>query len=243
VKTLVAAKARSVSAEEQKHMAKALTFELGKVGIADIRRRMLGHLNIIDEKLASLVADGLGMTGEATKIAPAVIPIDLKPSPALRMYGKYPPTLKGRKVGVLLGPGFDAKLKKSVVAAIEKEGARAAIIAPKVGGVEDSTGTKSAADMALGGSPSVLFDAVVVLAGPAGDKALANNPDAVDFLMDASRYLKAIAHAGMPELAAKTQLAGLPGVVELKGPKDTGTFIDFARNGKVWDRDKPSDAK
>ncbi len=98
-------------------------------------------------------------------MTPAAKPMDLKPSPALRLYGKYPPTLKGRKVGVLLAPGFDVKQKSEVVAAIEKEGAVAAMIAPRVGAVEDSTGTKHAADMALSGSPSVLFDAVVILAG------------------------------------------------------------------------------
>ena len=42
------------------------------------------------------------MAGEAIKATPAASPIDLNPSPALRLYGKYAPTLNGRKVGVLL---------------------------------------------------------------------------------------------------------------------------------------------
>ena len=52
------------------------------------------------------------MSGEAQKMTPAVKPVDLDLSPALRIYGKYPPTLKGRKVGVLLADGFDLKLKE-----------------------------------------------------------------------------------------------------------------------------------
>ena len=182
------------------------------------------------------MADGLGMASEAIKAAPAVSPIDLEPSPALRLYGKYEPTLNGRKVGVLLAAGFDAKLKKAVVAAIEKEGAKAAIIAPKVGGVEDAGHAKHPADAALNGSPSVLFDAIVVLGGPDGDKALAANPDAVGFMMDACRHLKAMGLAGVPNLAARTQVNGVPGVSELKSSRDIAAFIELARGGRVWAR-------
>jgi catalase len=106
-----------------------------------------------------------------------------------------------------------------------------------VGGVTDSEGTKHPPDMALSGSPSVLFDAVAVLAGSAGDKALSGNPDAVGFLMDASRHLKAIGLSGVGELGAKAQVGGEPGVIDLGSAKDIPKFLDFARNGKVWERE------
>src|SRR5450755_3168915 len=228
---------RSVTPQEQKHMAMALTFELSKVETQEIRKKMLGHLNIIDEELGAKVADGLGMTGEAITMTPAAKPIDLDPSPALRLYGKYKPTLQGRKVGVLLADGFDAKLHSALVAAIKKKGATPAIIAPKVGGVTASSGKKMEAEMALSGSPSIFFDAVAVLAGAAGDKALSVEPDAVSFLMDADRHLKAIAFAGIPSLAKKAQVPGVVGVTELRGAGDIAKFIEFARNGKVWKRD------
>jgi catalase len=228
---------RSVTPQEQKHIAMALTFELSKVDIPEIRKKMLGHLDVIDGKLGAKVADGLGMSGEAIAATPAAKPIDLDPSPALRLYGKYKPTLKGRKVGVLLADGFDAKLQTALVAAIKKEGATPAIIALKVGGVMDSSGKKLVAEMALSGSPSIMFDAVAVLAGADGDKALTVEPNAVSFLMDADRHLKAIALAGVSGLAKKTQVAGGVGVAELRGNGDISKFIDFARNGKVWERD------
>src|ERR1700693_1415232 len=228
---------RSVTPQVQKHMAMALTFELSKVEMPEIRKKMLGHLNVIDEKLGAKVADGLGMTGEAIAATPAAKPIDLDPSPALRLYGKYKPTLKGRKVGILLADGFDAKLKDALVAAVKKEGATPAIIAPKVGGVMDSAGKKVMAEMALSGSPSIMFDAAAVLAGAAGDKSLSAEPDAISFLMDADRHLKAIALAGVSNLAKKTHVEGAVGVTELRGNGDVSNFIDFARNGKVWERD------
>ena len=228
---------RSVTPQERKHIGEALTFELGKVDIPAIRQKILGHLNVIDRTLGDTVAEELGMTGEAIAAKPAVMPIDLDLSPALRLYGKYKPTLKGRKVGLLLAPGFNLKLKTALVAAIKKEGAAAAIIALKVGGVEDSDGTKHPAEMALRGSPSIMFDAVAVLAGPAGDKALSANPDAVGFLMDACRHLKAIGLSGAPELAGKAHAVGLAGVTDVSAAKNIAAFIGFARDGKVWARE------
>jgi catalase len=228
---------RSVTPQEQKHIGEALTFELGKVEIPEIRQKVLGHLNVIDRTLGDTVAEELGMTGEAIAPKPAVMPIDLDLSPALRLYGKYKPTLKGRKVGVLLAPGFNLKLKSALVAAIKKEGAAAAIIALRVGGVEDSAGTRHPAEMALRGSPSIMFDAVAVLAGPAGDKALSANPDALQFLMDACRHLKAIGLSGAPELAGNAHAEGLAGITDISAAKDIAAFIGFARNGKVWARE------
>jgi catalase len=228
---------RSVTPQEQKHIAKAFTFELGKVSLLPVRRKMLGHLNLIDPALGAEVADALGMKGEAEKITPAIAPIDLEASPALRLYGKYSPTLRGRKVGILLGAGFDAGLKDALVAAVKKEKAAAAIIALKVGGVNDASGKQHAADAALNTSPSIFFDAVAVLAGPDGDAALANDPDAAGFLTDACRHLKAIGLAGASGLAERTRVTGVTGVLDLNGPKAIAAFIKLARNGKQWERE------
>ena len=125
----------------------------------------------------------------------------------------------------------------NLVAAIKKERAAAAIIALKVGGVEDSAGTKHAAEMALRGSPSIMFDAVAILAGPAGDKALSANPDAVGFPMDACRHLKAIGLAGVPELAGKAHAVGPVGITEIGAAKGIAAFIGLAREGEVWARE------
>ena len=101
----------------------------------------------------------------------------------------------------------------------------------------DSAGAKQPVEMALSGSPSFVFDAVAVLAGPAGDKSLTGNPDAVTFLMDACRHLKAIGLAGVPSLAAKAAVEGVVGVTDFKKSDQITTFIKFARNGKVWERE------
>jgi catalase len=228
---------RSITPPEQKHLANALTFELGKVETEAIRLRMLGHLLLIDKDLANTVIGALGAEGKADKITPAKAPIDLKPSPALRLYGKFPPTLEGRKVGVLLGAGFDAEIKKDLVSQIEREKAKAAIVTCKIQGEVDAHGQLVPADMALRSSPSVLFDAVVILAGPDGDKKLASDPNAIGFVMDAVRHCKAVGFAGIPSLAKEAGLKQEPGVVDIAGKAGLKDFIAAARTGRFWKRE------
>lgn len=232
---------RSITKPEQRHMAQALTFELSKVETEAVRLRILGHLALIDDTLSSEVRDGLGVENGVPKLTPAREPLDLKISPALRLYGKYEDTLMGRKVGILLGGGFDAEMMTALLAAIEKEGAKTAIVAAKIQGEIDSGGNTHVADMALRASPSVLFDAVVVLSGPEGDKKLAGDPNAVAFLMDADRHCKAIGWAGVPGLAGKAGLKESEGMVPLAAKSAIKDFIKEARIGRFWDReeDKP----
>ncbi len=228
---------RSITEPERKHLGQAITFELSKVETDAIRRRMLGHLEIIDNKLAQQVRDGLGVKGAIDKITPARQPIDLEESPALRLYEKYEDTLAGRKVGILLAAGFDAQLKSALVAAIEKQKAKAAIVTTKIEGEVDSTGATTAADMFLRGTPSVVFDAVVVLGGPDGDKALASNHGAVSFLMDANRHCKAIGWHGIPSLAKKTGMEAGPGLIDFGGKAKVKDFVDAAKKGRFWERE------
>ena len=228
---------RSITPPEQKHLANALTFELGKLETLAIRLRMLGHLSLIDAELADKVSAALGVEGQADKITPAKNPVDLEPSPALRLYGKFKPTLKGRKVGMLLGPGFDDKLKRELVAAIESEGAKAAVVATKIQGEYDSEKRLQSADMALRASPSVLFDAVVVLSGPEGDKKLASDPNAVSFLMDAKRHCKAIGFSGIPMLAKRSEVEQEPGVIDVGRKAGVKDLISSSRTGRFWDRE------
>jgi catalase len=141
----------------------------------------------------------------------------------------------------LLGSGFDPEIMTALVAAIEKEGAKAAIVAAKIQGEIDSGGSMHVVDMALRASPSVLFDAVAVLAGPEGDKKLAGDPNAVAFLMDADRHCKAMSWAGVPELSGKAGLKESDGMVPLTAKSAVKDFIKAARIGRFWDReeDKP----
>jgi catalase len=123
------------------------------------------------------------------------------------------------------------------VSQIEAEGAKAATVASKIQGEIDSSGQLAPADMALRASPSVLFDAVVILAGPDGDKKLASDPNALSFLIDAKRHCKAVGFAGIPSLAKKAGVAEEAGILDLSGKTGVKGFIAGARTGRFWERE------
>jgi catalase len=231
---------RSMTAPEQLHIQNAFSFEFSKVEALAIRKRMLGHLHLVDETLATAVEANIGMEGEATPIKPFRAPIDLAPSPALSIVGKAEPTLEGRKVGVLVTDGVETDRLEGLRDAVEKAGAQLAIVAPKIGGVTPKKGAKLPADMALTGAPSVMFDAVALLASDEGAAALLKNAAAVDWVRDAFGHLKVIGYSPAAQvLFAKASIADDldEGVVEISSAAGLKQFIEAAKLQRVWDRE------
>jgi len=225
---------RSQTEIEQAHLASALVFELSKVALEHVRNRVLANLQNVDADLAARVADGLGMPLPA-KTPAAVEPIDLAPSPALRIVGKYPETLMGRKVGILVTDGADGAVVEAVKAAVLAEGAAALIIAPKVGGAKLKGGKLLKADGQLAGLPSQLFDAVALVLSAEGCETLLNDSAAVDFAANAFVHLKAIGFTAEAQpLLDKARVVADAGVVDLADGAEA--FLPAART-RQWDRE------
>ena len=225
---------RSQTEIEQAHLASAFVFELSKVSLEHVRIRVLGNLRNVDEALAQRVADGMGAPlPDAAQ--PAVDTVDLKASPALRIVGKYPETLKGRKVGVLVADGSDGAIVEAVKGVVEGDGGAVFIVAPKIGGAKLADGSLLAADGQLAGSPSVLFDAVAIILSDEACAKLLTESAAVDFVKDAFGHLKAIGHT--PQAQPLLEKAGVnpdEGVVDLT--TSAQAFLDPART-RQWDRE------
>jgi catalase len=226
---------RSQTDIEQAHLASAIVFELSKVSLAHVRERVLANLQNVDETLAQRVADGLNLPLPKAS-EPGVAPIDLDASPALRIVGKYPDTLKGRKVAILVADGSDGAVVDAVKAAVEGDGGSVFIVAPKIGGAKLKDGKTLAADGQLAGSPSVLFDAVAIILSEDGCAQMLKEGAAVDFAKDAFGHLKAIGHT--PEAQPLLDKAGVEpdaGVIDLS--KDAEAFLAPART-RQWDRER-----
>ena len=227
-----------MSEPEQRHIISAFAFELGKVETLAVRKRMLGHLMIIDPALGAAVEEALGMVGEAERLTPARDPIDLEESPTLSLIKKAKPTLRGRKVGVLLTDGADDGTLDALRSAVEKEGATLAIVAPKAGGVKTAKGKRVAADHALSSGPSIFFDAVALVVSAKGAELLVREAAAIDWVRDAFGHLKVIGtvEAAGPILA-KAAVEEDAGVVDLAGRGGVKIFIEAARRQRVWERE------
>ncbi len=229
---------RSLEEPEQRHVISAFAFELGKVDSKPVRCRMLGHLRIIEENLAEGVEKALGMEGQAQTITPAVEPKDLAPSPAVSIMAKARPTLEGRKVGVLVTPGFDSALLHELRSVVEAECATLVRIAPKVGGALSNAGNLLEADFALSAAPSIFFDAVVLLASAEGAKALALEAAALDWLRDAFGHLKVLGYTrDAKELLAKAGIEADAGVILTDSKAGIRQFVDQAKKGRLWERE------
>ncbi|MBA3896194.1 MAG: catalase [Sphingomonadaceae bacterium] len=215
---------RSLDAAEQAHVASSFVFELSKVGLAHVPPRMVGNLRNVDEGLAKRVADGLGIPLPPKNKA-AREPIDMDPSPALRIIGNMKETLEGRAVGILIADGSDGAEIAAVKKAVEGAKGKAVVIAPKVGGAKLADGKMLKADGQLAGTPSQTVDAIAVVLSEAGCAALMKEGAAVQFVMDAFGHLKAIgASAAAKPLLDKAGVQADEGVTDLGG-----TFIAAAK--------------
>jgi catalase len=226
---------RSQSAVEQAHLASALVFELSKVTLEHVRVRVLSNLLNVDADLGERVAGALGMP-LPQRAAPTVEPVEMDKSAGLALIGKYPPSLQGRCVGILVTDGADGELVNALKNAVIGEGASVKIIAPKIGGIMLKDGTGLKPDGQLAGSPSVLFDAVALVLSGAGCEALLHEAAAVDFVRDAFGHLKAIVHS--VEAAPLLKKAGVKsdaGIVVLS--KDATGFVDVAAT-RQWARER-----
>lgn len=217
---------QSQTQTEQRHMADAITFELSKVTLPHVVSRVLSHLRVIDEDLAKAVAEGLAEDLPAAAI-PAKEPVDMAPSDALSIAKRAHHSLKGRKVGILIGDAPDMARLEALSAAITEAGAKAVLIHKQRGRAEEQ----------LAGQPSVFFDAVALVLSAEDAKALSRYKPAIDFVSDAFAHSKAI---GADETAdALLEAAGVTrdeGVV----PLDAAGFVAAAsrryyeREASLW---------
>jgi catalase len=226
---------------EQRHIGDAFVFELSKCDREDIRTRMVAGLRNAHEDLARYVADGLGLQELPDASEPARAPIeDLPPSPALSILKNGPDSLAGRKLGVLVSDGTDAEILDALQTAAEQQTITVELVAPTVGGVQTSDGSRRVADQQVDGGPSVLYDAVLILPSAEGASQLADKAAARDFVTDAYAHAKFIgcgANAGalLEAVGLDTKIDG--GMIEIADGAAVEPFLSQCRELRFWDRE------
>ncbi|SDE83023.1 MULTISPECIES: catalase [Paracoccus] len=224
---------------EQGHIADALIFELSKCEVLDIRERVVAHLPNIDPDLAQMVADGLGFDKLPKAHTPRRDMVEgLKPSDALSILKNGPDNFKGRKLGILVTDGIDGDLLASLRDAVKDAGGMVEIVAPTIGGIKTSDGKRVPADQKVDGGPSVLYDAVAVMASADGIKKLKSMPPAKGFAADAFAHAKFIALAGEAEKLFHAAGVGDfdDGVFRIAKKGDCAAFIKACGKLRFWQR-------
>ncbi|WP_297405432.1 catalase HPII [uncultured Akkermansia sp.] len=229
---------------EQEHIINAFSFELGKVTRPYIRERVVDLLTRIDPDLASGVARNLGIELTREQLGRELPrPVcGLEKDPSLSLYAHTDGNLKGLRVSLLAADGISLKSVKEICDALHEEGIHPQIIAPHMGSVTTEEGESLPVNGTLSGTPSVLFDSVIVPEGEQSIAALLKDGDAKYHLRQAYRHLKAI---GLPGNArAMLEAASLPQDMDDAGllmPKDTKSlmpsFITAMKQHRVWSRE------
>ena len=240
---------------EKNHIIDALTFELGKLQSNVIRERMLGILTQVDKTLAAKVADGLGMSipkqpmypinhsvpadGIQKNYEPIKMKQSIKKSDALSMANTIKNTIKTRCIAILAGNGVDENSLTAMKNALEAEGAKTKIVAPKLGTIKGAAGKEIKVDMSFLNTASVLFDAVYIPSGAKSATALINEPDAIHFVNEAYKHCKAIAANGDGiNLLKQSYAANKPADAGLIIDKSAKDFIRAIAQHRFWEREK-----
>lgn len=199
----------SQSDYEKMHLQKALIFELTKVTIHAIRERMVAQLNFVNEELARIVANKLGVEVKPLSKPNGSIPADADPatlqseerepktkvSDALSMKNTAKNSIESRIIAVLVADGCDGKRITEFLDKIEKEGGVIQFVAPEIAPVKADDGSLIIPLHSISSTMSVCFDAVYVAPGENSAQQWLQ-PDykngVLDFINEAFRHCKAI---------------------------------------------------
>jgi catalase len=198
---------RSQTEPEKQHIIDALSFELGKVQTIAIRERMLGHLALIDDGMASAVAYNLRLHIPTEAPVNAGMPVDGDPahyasingepslamSPALSMANTRKESIATRCIAILAEDGVDGDALNTVKDALIAAGASVEVIASRQNYILAADDSSIPVDKSFLTAASVFYDAVYIPGGTNSVASLESCPEAIHFLNEAFKHCKAIA--------------------------------------------------
>lgn len=230
---------------EQNHIIGAFSFELGKVARPYIRERIVDLLTRIDAKLAASVASNLGIKLTDEQIArnlPKKL-YGLEKDPSLSLYADAAKSVKSRRVALLATDGVSGKDVQAIYKALQAAGIHPQLFAPRMGTIKTAEGGDLKVDGTIEGNPSVLVDALAVPGGKSSIDALVKDGDALYYLRQAYRHLKAIALVG--DAREMLKVAGLPEdkedsglIMENNAAKAMELLIGAMKQHRVWNREE-----
>ena len=197
---------------EQAHIAAAFRFELSKLTVPAIRERMVSSLRNASEDLARKVAEGLGMDpmpAPMQRALPKPPKAEISKSPTLSLMARPGDgSIKGRKVAILVAPGFEGASVAKLQAELLAKGAVGRLVGPRIGPTKTASGETMQADCSMENEPGFLFDALALPDGKDAVAALERDDHTMDFIKDQFRHCKAILALGAS--SALLQKAGIP---------------------------------
>ena len=224
---------------EQQHIAAAFRFELSKVTVPAIRRRMVAGLVNVSGTLAAEIAAGLGMdVPDALPLASedAVSP-EVMQSPALSLTARPGDgSIVSRKIALLVANGIDAESVRVAQEVLASYGAVTRLVGSRLGAVKGTDGTSLDVDLTMENTPSAAFDGIILPVGAAAAAELLRDPHTSDYVRDQWRHAKTIlapisasvilAECGIP--SADESQPDVDGMIRTNGSLTVETLETFA---------------
>jgi catalase len=195
----------SLTSYEKKHLVDALSFELSHCDDPVVYETYTKVLNNVDFELAKQVAINVGgivpekpVRENHGKSTPTVSQL---------YYTPKEPTIKSRRIAILVTDGFAMAQVEALRAAIKAGMATSWIIGPRRGwiypdGAVVGSGVGGVwADHHFEGQRSTMFDAFIVPGGSKSATALSENGRAIHWIREAFGHCKAIGAIGEGQLA------------------------------------------
>ncbi|HEX7065442.1 MAG TPA: catalase [Bacillales bacterium] len=220
----------SMTEPEKQHIIDAFSFELGKVKSESVQQQIVDMFANVSLELAKGFADAIGANppkeggSEVTKSSPALSQENTK---------KKPDT---RKLGVIVGDGFDGADVVSVLDALKAEGIEPEVISDKLGKVKGSGNKELEVDHTFQTADPVLFDAIYAVGGDEPSEKF--QKQAVYYMNEAFSHFKPIGgtHEGK-KLLETHEMQSSPGVVAEDDMKAfSKKMIKAISAHRHWDR-------
>jgi catalase len=210
---------------EKQHIIRGFRFELTKVQVPAIRRRMVANLVNVDRGLAAAVAADLGM--ELPEATPKAVKRSPKPevdsSPALSLFARPGDgSIRTRRIAIFVADGSDGEAARALHEELAARGAVPRYVGARLGMVHPQEGEPIDVEVTFETMPSVLFDAMVVPGGKRAIGTLGNVGQAMEFIKDQYRHGKTI--LALEDGADLIENAGVQSVLP-NGAPDPGILI------------------
>ena len=210
---------------EKAHIVRAFRFELSRVQVPAIRKRMVASLANVDDDLAERVAEGLGI--EVPEPLPRAIKRPPRPeidrSPPLSLFARPGDgSIRTRRVAIFVADGVDGAAAQALHDGLLAQGAVPRYVGARLGTVTGADGVAIEVDATFENMPSVLYDAAAVPGGKQAIIMLGGLGHAMEFLKDQYRHAKPILALG--EAGDLLESAGIPSVLP-SGEPDPGLIV------------------
>lgn len=221
----------SLTPVEKEHTIEAFSYQLGRVRSESVRQQNVNMLVNVDQELAYIVADNIGVK----RPSGSHVPISTSyPSLSQANTPRYAYT---QKVGVLVGDGFNSSEVANTLNYLKQAGVFVVIVSETLGTVTGSDGTKLKVDETFLTSSPYLLDSLYVVGGRS-KKQGKFNADLTRYVQTAYKHYKPIGVATTGQsFLHKSDRNNLAGVVfAANNPKFGKDFVSAIAKHRFWNR-------